>query len=313
MVNSAGGDPVITTDLNVTAIRSIREKFKSVLHIAAIGGWNGPHPPPGTSGKKWCDLFVDFNRELGNIFDGIDWDLEGHDDRSSLTSKFSMDTLDVMADFSREAKHVHGLTVTMAPAESYLDSMATDVDDSQLFSLDLNILPSAWMRSERDRSIINSSGFSHAGRQCYAYVLKKAGIDTFDWVAIQLYEGFSRYLHETTRIQPESLDSTEAIFRRADAFYRGYDVNNMPSYGKVNIKIPPHKLVIGVANGWADGVKFAKISSDDVAQAQRLLLEKYGPKGLFRGAMFWTIEEEGNDGIFMASSLVTALKSCKSS
>lgn len=117
--------------------------------------------------RKWCNLFVDFNRELGNIFDGIDWDLEGHNNWSSLTSKFSMDTLDVMADFLREAKNVHEL---MAPAESYLDSMATDVDDSQFFSLDLNIPLSAWMHSERDRSIINFSGFSHAGRQCYAYV-----------------------------------------------------------------------------------------------------------------------------------------------
>lgn len=52
MLNSVGGNPVITTDLNVTAIRSIRDNFKSVLHIAAFGGWNGPHPPPGTLGKK---------------------------------------------------------------------------------------------------------------------------------------------------------------------------------------------------------------------------------------------------------------------
>ena len=75
-------------------------------------------------------------------------------------------------------------------------------------------------------------------------MFKKSGIDTFDWVAIQLYGGFSQYLHETTRIQQELLDSTKAIFCRADAFYRGYNVNNMPSYCKVNIKIPPHKLVI---------------------------------------------------------------------
>ena len=130
--------PIIRTDLDLSAIKAVRDAAGKdhVLHMAAIGGWNGPHPPPGFSGEQWAQTFVDFNKQNGYIFDGLDWDLEGNDDRTAPTSAFSLNTLDVMADMSKALKDQHGYIVSMAPAESYLDVLAPD----HQFSLDLNLL-----------------------------------------------------------------------------------------------------------------------------------------------------------------------------
>jgi chitinase len=67
--------------------------------------------------------FERFNEQLGGLFDGVDWDLEGNDDRHAPTAHFAIETLNVMADFSVCAKNTLGLVVSMAPAESYLDSL----------------------------------------------------------------------------------------------------------------------------------------------------------------------------------------------
>ena len=72
---------------------------------------------------EMCREFATFNRRLGGLFDGIDWDLEGNDDRQAPTARFTIDTLDVMADFSVCAKAQLGLSVSLAPAESYLDAL----------------------------------------------------------------------------------------------------------------------------------------------------------------------------------------------
>jgi hypothetical protein len=53
----------------------------------------------------------------------VDWDLEGNDDRHAPTSHFTIETLNVMADFAACAKEELGLVVSMAPAESYLDAL----------------------------------------------------------------------------------------------------------------------------------------------------------------------------------------------
>ena len=35
----------LRTELDLEEIKSIRNKHDHVMHLAAIGGWNGPHPP----------------------------------------------------------------------------------------------------------------------------------------------------------------------------------------------------------------------------------------------------------------------------
>lgn len=337
------------TDLDLNRIHTIRDQFTNVVHIAAIGGWNGPHPSPancnssndknnnnnniscGVSGEQWCDAFMEFNRRNNYLFDGVDWDLEGHDNRAGPTSSFTMETLRIVSDFSIAVKtkyERHNLIVSMAPAESYLDalllpgdgmnkeegSIATtsgsvddnNDDDDVSFSLRLNLPPAAWMDDPDDRDIIKKAGFEHAGRQCYAYVLHRAGVESFDWIALQLYEAYSRFVHETTRRKPKPSEQTLALVRRVEALRNGFMVN-LPEYGRVKIVIPPSKLVFGVSNGWADGEKFCKVDPSALSSAMEILESRQRGRG-YRGAMFWTIDDEGNGGIYMSSALASALQ-----
>lgn len=90
------------------------------------------------------------------------------------------------------------------------------------------------------------------------------------------------------------MNSVEAIMERVNGFVEGYVVNGLPlSSPEYKVKIPPSKLVIGVANRWADGVKFAKMNPKNLRDAYETTKNKFGEG--FLGVMFWTVEEEGND------------------
>lgn len=93
-----------------------------------------------------------FNEVNNFLFDGIDWDYEGHDNLDAPTSKFTLETLDIMADFTTEAKS-HGLITSMAPAESYLDASVVADSIDATFSLRLDLPPRAWTSPE-DRDMI---------------------------------------------------------------------------------------------------------------------------------------------------------------
>ncbi|KAL7554433.1 hypothetical protein ACHAWF_017889 [Thalassiosira exigua] len=294
----------IRTDLDLDEIRAVRGRHPDVVHLAAFGGWNGPHPPAGPDGKEWFDVFARFNEASGHLFDGVDWDYEGHDDLSSPTAKFRIETLDVMADFSVEAKR-RGMIVSMAPAESYLDAAADPGGVDAAFSAALNLPPRAWASdryraTDGDRDLVRSAGFSHAGRQCYAYVLAKAGVEAFDWISIQLYEAYSPFAHD---VRGREAGQAEALMARIRRLIEGYTVANLPlEPSEYTVKVPPSKLVIGIANGWADGTKFCKVEPSALRSAYESTAERYG-KG-FLGVMFWTIEEEDNEsGPRLARSL----------
>ena len=326
-----GRTPIVRTDLDLEAIRRVRADpaHPDVLHVAAIGGWNGPHPPPGIGGAEWAAAFDAFNERNGHVFDGIDWDLEGHDDRSAPTSAFSLETLDVMADMSTALRGGREYTVSMAPAESYLDSLAGtdgDGDGGSGFDLRLDRFPVHW-EDDPDRGTVEGAGFSHAGQQAYAYVLHRAGAEAFDWVAVQLYESYSRYLRETTVVARRALDleggagdgdgdgrgnghhrrrrrrrpaldvpraQMDALRRRAVAMYDGFPVD-LPGYGTVTVQVPPGRLVFGFANGWADGTKSVRI--------ERRALNRLFVQLKTRGVMFWTIDEEGTRGQYLAREI----------
>jgi len=248
-------------------------------HLAAFGGWNGPHPPASYRGKDWFNVFHQFNKENGYVFDGIDWDYEGHDNLTSATAKFTLHTLDVMVDFSIEAKK-HGYIVSMAPAESYLDASVEPNTIDSSFSLDLGLPPRAWT-SDEDRALIKEKGFQHAGRQCYAYILAKAGIDTFDFISIQLYEAYSPFAYDI-----RTLDKTEALMIRIRRLIEGYTVTDLPMKpSNHEVKIPPNKLIIGIANSWADGFKFCYVEASSVRSAYELTVAEYG-QGFLGGELY---------------------------
>ena len=305
-----GGRGRIRTDLDLSEIRRLRDRYEKVVFLAAFGGWNGPHPPNELTGKEWCDVFVEYNEGLDGIFDGIDFDWEGNDDLSSATARFTLKTLDIMADLAVEAKR-RGLIVSMAPAESYLDAAADGGSVDARFSPDLGLPPRAWTTgpdaTDADRKVIEDAGFRHAGRQCYAYVLARAGVGSFDWVSVQLYEAYSAFVHETAR---RGVDPADAIAERVDRFAGGYTVTNLPlGEAEFEVRVPPSMLVIGVANGWADGTKFCKVEPASIRKAYDQTMTKYG-EGIL-GVMFWTIEEEGDDdGSRMTRLLREELSGC---
>jgi hypothetical protein len=259
------------------------------------------------TGKQWFEVFDTFNAANGDLFDGIDWDYEGHDDPNSPTSHFSVGTLDAMADFSVEAKS-RGYVVSMAPAESYLDPTievgGSSTDDDGVFSLDLALPPRSWTfdrygATDDDRARVRDAGFRHAGRQCYAHVLAKAGIETFDWVSLQLYEAYSSFAHD---LHSKHMSQEEALMMRVRGLVDGFVVTGLPpsaaSAGvgegattEYEVRVPPSKIVLGIANGWVDGVKFCRVDPRSVRLAYEKTLAEYG-RG-FLGVMFWTIEEEG--------------------
>ena len=172
----------------------------------------------------------------------------------------------------------------MAPAESYLDASANSIDSS--FSLDLGLPPRAWASdrynaSDEDRLLIKEKGFQHAGRQCYAYILAKAGIDTFDFISIQLYEAYSPFAHDI-----RTLDQTEALMIRIRLLIEGYTVTDLPlKPPNYEVKIPPNKLVIGIANSWADGFKFCYVEASAVRFAYELTAAEYG-QGFLGGELY---------------------------
>jgi len=90
---------------------------------------------------------MQFNEEHGFIFDGVDWDYEGHDDLDAPMATFTLQKLDIMADFSVYAKSRYRMIVSMAPTESYLDVMADKGSSDAAYSLRLDFSLRAWTSS----------------------------------------------------------------------------------------------------------------------------------------------------------------------
>ena len=90
----------------------------------------------------------------------------------------------------------------------------------------------------------------------------------------------------------------------------GGTVTNLPlDEAEFEVRVPPSRLVIGVANGWADGAKFYKVEPASIRKAHDQTMTKYR-EGIL-GVMFWTIEEEGDDdGSRMTRLLREELSGC---
>ena len=224
------------------------------------------HPDEKLNGKEWFEVWRAWNVAHGFVFDGCDWDLEGNDDASQNLSEAMVA---LVADFCREAKQ-HGYLIALAPAESYLDAGSSEVD------LLLNHEPRApWRPGENG---FPAAGFPYAGRNAYAAVLARAGMDSVDAVSVQLYEGYSSACYALTRGSASlSAYAQEVAAGLAD---KGVTV------GADVVRVPREKLLLGFANGWADNEKFIRVEPEDAARA-------VDAAGL-RGAMYWVIDEEGS-------------------
>jgi chitinase len=261
----------------------------STTHLISIGGWDAPHPettnPPNTVYESW----VQWN---DGLYEGFDWDIEGNDDLSSPYNYFTSDCLNLMGIMSQLAKQ-DGFIVSMAPAESYLD-VTTGLYDQYL----THNYPE-WETLQPE--------FHYHGRNIYGYLLSSYGltslnktanwasssevqtitIPTFDFISIQLYES---YTHAVYNVSILGTSPSDYLIQYIPSLYRGWDVSFSNSSSPTHLTIPPTQLVIGLANGWADGAKSLLVWPEEVGAAyEHLSQSNLQP----RGFMFWDIADEG--------------------
>jgi hypothetical protein len=301
---------------NLDNYRKYREKLKSmghdsIQHLVAFGGWNGPHLPSGFSGSELYEAFKSINTQnivdgtnddddtIENeddknkykstlLWDGIDWDLEGHDNLKHPNNEFTVEELNQMGEFSQEAKN-DGLLVSMAPPESYLDVTTNS------FSRFVNLTypDDDWHQD-----------FEYHGWNVYAFVMAKYG-HCIDFVFLQFYESYSHALYQTEKMGMSQSDFLVEYITSLSNNKFGYDVNfeDDPSVELKNqfVSLPLSKIVFGFANGWAFGSEKAIFfESSEVKKAyDHLKSINLAP----RGCGYWVVEEEGKNGIYLTKDL----------
>jgi len=171
----------------------------------------------------------------------------------------------------------------MAPAESYLDPSTSE------FSLRLTHPYKEWSELRPD--------FTYHGRNVYSYLLAKYAesrlhdesiVPTFDFVTVQLYEGYS---HAQFSMGLQGMPASDYIPKLVSDLEEGWEVDFAAApevrLGRSRVIVPSSRLVIGLANGWAGDGKFLFLSAQEVADAHEAM------GGKVRGYAFWNILDEG--------------------
>ena len=276
------------------------------VHLISVGGWNGPHPSTANSAAAMFAAFDTWNRKTTGqpLFDGLDWDIEGNDNVTSPYNHFTAAELALMGGLSQRAKRA-GYVVSLVPAESYLDASLPD------FSLSLLLDYPEWRKLQPD--------FTYHGRNCYAALLAGYGltatesdvggevfIPTFDFVTVQLYESYSHARYNLTVLNQSWPSYVAEMVRAYDAGWKvGFESEPTVGLPSSLVSVPPPRLVVGLANGWAPGEKSLLILPEQLREGQAEL----DRQGLaLRGYAFWDIADEGRtmpDGqpLFLASEL----------
>ena len=190
-----------------------------------------------------------------------------------------------------------GLIVGMAPPESYRDI------GSSKFSRYVNLTD-----SEREWH----SSFHYFGQNAYAYILQKYG-DFIDFVSVQFYESYSRagmaVHHDGISPSEYLVCYVEKLSLAGDSLDVDFSTDSSVEIRSRNVPLPREKLVFGLANGWAAATEQDKtlyIAPEELEFAWTHLSRQ---NLLPRGFMFWTIDEEGNRGVFLARELRKILDS----
>lgn len=283
-LTSKDGRPYISRGPDYASVAKMINRFKDnnyhVVNLLSIGGWNSPHPDTTHSAQEYFSEWENFNKRISNPslsfygFDGFDWDIEGNDDFTSPANHFTVKELDLMGELSVLAKQ-KGYLVAMAPAESYLDVTTSE------FSLSLMHNHKEW-----EKEVPN---FTYHGRNAYAYLIGKYGIENFDFVSVQLYEGYTHTLYRYERKKEKFGDILKEMVTRLEEGYE-VDFSGVDSeMGKKVIAVPREKIVVGLANAWATK-QFLFVKEEDIIDGYEEL--KKGQKEC-KGFMFWDIADEG--------------------
>ena len=266
----------------VQTIKNLTENNYNVINLISVGGWGAPHPDTRFTAEEYYEEWIKFNKRISNEesgffgFDGLDWDIEGTDDINSSINYFTYEELDLMGKFSKLLKN-GGYIVSMAPAESYIDSSTDEFSLSLLYNY-----------PEWENELPN---FTYHGRNAYAYLIAKYSIDTFDFISVQLYESWSHALY---KFRKEHQFFGDILYNIVDNYTKGYLVDfstdEKSGMDKKTIKIPQNKLVIGLANAWAFG-KALFIDEKNITEGYHTLVKKNKD---VRGFMFWSVGYEGD-------------------
>ncbi|KAJ3004464.1 UNVERIFIED_CONTAM: hypothetical protein HDU68_005098 [Siphonaria sp. JEL0065] len=280
---------------DLVCVRSIISKmnsegFTNVVHLISIGGWNAAHiDTAAASPLEYYAAWNKWNKEkvagpgFPTGFHGFDWDLEGNDDLRSQWNVFTQECLDSMGTISQLAKK-NGYYVTMAPAQSYMSPWTSEFSRSVAFKDD------AWETS------VPGLNFPYHGRNLYSYVWAKYG--PFDLTIVQLYEGYSHTLHS---IRFGGLSPGAAVASSVRELLHPWKIT-LDDGQELTVKINPSQLIVGLANGWADGTKFLFVDAMGLSDAW------YEIGGQIRGFGFWNVGEEGTlqhgrEPIYLAKEL----------
>jgi len=158
-------------------------------------------------------------------------------------------------------------------------------------------------------------GFHYHGLNTYAYLIDRYGTycssvsdgscsllsDTFDFITIQLYEGYSHAEYNTTQLSAATLNVTQNqlahdyITEFVRSVAKGWEVDYSRDIAlqyphQNHMSVPSSRIVIGLANGWAGDGKFFLAYPDQLSLAyQALSNADLQP----RGFAFWDILDEG--------------------
>jgi chitinase len=276
--NDKGGKSIIcvpTFDVEIAkqTVSALDQEGLSVIHLVSFGGWNGPHLPP----EDPKVLYESWKSTFGDVFDGFDWDLEGHDDLGSPTNEFTVFCLDQMGQMSMMAKD-DGFIVGMAPPQSYLDV------ESSKFSRFLNLTD--------DTRDVWHSDFHYYGANSYAYVLSKYQ-DAIDFVSVQFYESYSKaglscyHFGMPKDVYLEKYVEDLLKKNNEGGLFVDFDQDQSLKYTSRHVPFPLSKLVFGFANGWGvPGDKVCYFEPSEIKAAyNRLKKKNIDP----RGFMYWVM------------------------
>jgi chitinase len=315
IIKEENGRPVIASNPeqplpNIVDIVSLAAELRAlnlpVAHMVTFGGWGAAHPVTTFSAAQVWSAFKEWNAGIARAglpggFVGLDWDLEGADALSSSLNRVTPAELDLMGQVSQLAQR-DGYNVSLVPAESYLDP------STSLFDGSLSHEYPEWDRLVK---------FPYHGHNAYAYLVARYGntyvpetrqvVDTFDFITIQLYEGYSHMAYAVNQAGVSPVDYLTAWVKQlATGWF--VDFASAPEFNLPSqfVAIRPDCLCIGLANGWADNKKTILVKPADAGRAYAVLKQM----GLApRGFAFWNVEYEGStppgerDPLFLAAGL----------
>jgi len=270
--------PIITGGPNFTCVKEVRHAIETrgldVTHLISIGGPGAAHPDDAINGTEWASVWHTWNTQLPRPFDGFDWQIQGNSsDANSQTNTFSADVLNIVVDMST-VSHEDGYIVTMSPPQSYLDHTSGD------FKLSLLNSYSDWHPE-----------FTYRGRNAYAYLLAMAPPGTFDVVAVQLYESWSKADQALIQQQVDPAEYLEDLVAKyATGWLVDFEmIDGLRGQGNISVSVEPSRLVIGLSFGSTNG------ESAYFEPTQAVSTSFFGGVEKPRGYSFWNLrmDQEG--------------------